>query len=54
VEGAIAHIRAKVEYPFREIKRQFGFQKTRLRGFKKNHCNINVLAALTNLFKARR
>jgi hypothetical protein len=32
------------------IKRQFGFQKTRLRGLAKNSCKINVLAALTNLF----
>ena len=32
VETAKAHIRSKVEHPFRLIKRQFGFQKTRLRG----------------------
>jgi IS5 family transposase len=32
IETAKAHIRAKVELPFRVIKRQFGFQKTRLRG----------------------
>lgn len=32
IETAKAHIRAKVEHPFRVIKRQFGFQKTRLRG----------------------
>ena len=31
IETAKAHIRAKVEHPFRVIKRQFGFQKTRLR-----------------------
>jgi len=36
------------------IKQQFGFQKTRLRGFAKNRCKINVLVALTNLFLARR
>jgi IS5 family transposase len=36
------------------IKQQFGFQKTRLRGLAKNRCKINVLAALTNLFLARR
>jgi IS5 family transposase len=54
VETAKAHIRAKVEHPFRVIKQQFGFQKTRLRGMTKNRCKINVLAALTNLFLARR
>ncbi len=54
VEGAKAHIRAKVEHPFRVIKQQFGFQKTSLRGLAKNHCKMNVLAALTNLFMARR
>jgi len=35
------------------IKRQFGFQKTRLRGMLKNRCKVNVLAALSNLFMAR-
>ncbi len=29
VETAKAHIRSKVEHPFRVIKQQFGFQKTR-------------------------
>jgi IS5 family transposase len=51
---AKAHIRSKVEHPFRVIKQQFGFQKTRLRGLAKNRCKINVLAALTNLFLAWR
>jgi IS5 family transposase len=54
IEAAKAYIRAKVEHPFRVIKQQFGFQKTRLRGLAKNSCKINVLAALTNLFLARR
>jgi IS5 family transposase len=53
IETAKAHIRAKVEHAFRVMKRQFGFQKTRLRGMLKNRCKINVLAALTNLFMAR-
>ena len=53
IETAKAHIRAKVEHPFRVMKRQFGFQKTRLRGMLKNRCKINVLAALTNLFMTR-
>jgi IS5 family transposase len=54
IETAKAHIRSKVEHPFRVIKQQFGFQKTRLRGLAKNRCKINVMAALTNLFLARR
>ena len=54
IEAAKAHVRAKVEHPFRVIKQQFGFQKTRLRGMANNRCKINVLAALTNLFLARR
>jgi IS5 family transposase len=53
IETAKAHIRAKVEHPFRVMKRQFGFQKTRLRGMLKNRCKVNMLAALANLFMAR-
>ena len=53
VETAKAHIRAKVEHPFRVIKEKFGFQKSRLRGMVKNHCKVNVLAVLTNLYLAR-
>ena len=54
IETAKAHIRSKGEHPFRVIKQQFGFQKTWLRGLAKNRCKINVLAALSNLFQARR
>ena len=36
IETAKAHIRSKVEHPFRVIKQQFCFQKTRLRGLAKN------------------
>jgi IS5 family transposase len=46
-------MRAKGEHPFRVIKRQFGFQMTRLRGMLKNGCKVYVLAALANLFMAR-
>jgi IS5 family transposase len=53
IETAKAHFRAKVEHPFRVIKRQFGFQKTRLRGMLKNRCKVHVLAALSSLFMAR-
>jgi len=54
IETAKAHIRCKVEHPFRVIKQQFDVQKTRLCGLAKNRSKINVLAALTNLFLARR
>jgi len=53
IETAKAHIRSRVEYPFRVIKQQFGFQKTRLRGLTKNRCKIHVLTALTNLYLTR-
>lgn len=53
IEIAKAHIRAIGEHPFRVIKQQFGFQKTRLRSMPKNSCKVHVLAALTNLFLAR-
>jgi IS5 family transposase len=53
VETAKAHIRGKGQQPFRVIKRQFGHQKTRLRGMVKNRCKVNVLAALTNPFLVR-
>jgi IS5 family transposase len=53
IETAKAHIRSKGELPFRVIKQQFGFQKTRLRGMAKNRCKVHVIAALTNLFLAR-
>ena len=53
IEMAKAHIRAKGEHPFRVVKQQFSFQKTRLRGMAKNRCKVHVLAALTNLFMAR-
>jgi IS5 family transposase len=53
IETAKAHVRANVDHPFRVIKRQFGFQKTRLWGMLKNGCKVKVLAALSNLFKAR-
>jgi len=50
----MANIRAKGEHPVRVIKQLFGLQKTGLRGMVKKRCKVNVLAALTNLFLARR
>lgn len=49
-----AGVRAKVEHPFRVIKRQFGYIKTRYRGLKKNAAQIATLFALSNLWMARR
>lgn len=54
VETAKAHIRSKVEHPFRVIKQQFGFQKTRFLDLARNRCKINLLASLSNLYQARR
>ena len=48
-----AGIRAKVEHPFRVIKRQFGFVKVRYRGLKKNTAQLFTLFALSNLWMAR-
>jgi IS5 family transposase len=50
----LAGIRAKVEHPFRVIKRQFGFTKVRYRGMKKNAAQVQTLFALSNLWMARR
>jgi IS5 family transposase len=49
-----ASIRAKVEHPFRVIKRQFGLVKVRFRGLAKNTAHIVTLFALSNLWMARR
>ena len=43
VEKLKARIRAKVEHPFRVIKRQFGFAKVRYRGLKKNTLQLKTL-----------
>jgi len=39
-----ASIRAKVEHPFRVIKRQFGHVKVRYRGLAKNTAQLHTLA----------
>ena len=46
-------IRAKVEHPFRVVKRQFGFVKVRYRGLKKNTAQLFTLFALSNLWMVR-
>jgi IS5 family transposase len=48
-----AAIRAKVEHPFRVIKRQFGFVKVRFRGLAKNTAQLKTLFALSNLWMVR-
>jgi transposase, IS5 family len=48
-----AGIRAKVEHPFRVIKRQFGYVKVRYRGLKKNTAQLITLFALSNLWMVR-
>lgn len=54
VEKAKAQVRAKVEHPFRVIKRQFGYTKVRFRGLMKNTAQLVTLFALSNLWMARR
>jgi IS5 family transposase len=44
-------IRAKVEHPFRIIKRQFGFVKARFKGLRKNDSQLAMLFTLANLFR---
>ena len=54
IEYLKASVRAKVEHPFRVIKRQFGFTKVRYRGLVKNTAQLVTLFALSNLWMARR
>lgn len=54
LEKLKASIRAKVEHPFRVIKRQFGHVKVRYRGLAKNAAQLHTLFALSNLWMARR
>jgi IS5 family transposase len=53
-ETAKASIRARVEHPFRVIKRQFGLAKVRFRGLAKNTAHVITLFALSNLWMARK
>ena len=53
MEHVKARIRAKVEHPFRVIKRQFGHVKVRYRGLAKNTAQLHTLFALSNLWMAR-
>ena len=53
IEKLKASVRAKVEHPFRVIKRQFGHTKVRYRGLAKNTQQLITLFALSNLWMAR-
>jgi IS5 family transposase len=54
VEKLKASVRAKVEHPFRVLKRQFGYTMVRYRGLAKNTAQIVTLFALSNLWMVRR
>ena len=48
-----AGIKAKVDHPFRVIKRQFGHVKTRYRVLEKNTQQLITLFTLSNLWMVR-
>ena len=54
LETLKARIRARVEHPFRVIKRQFGFMKVRVKGLAKHTAQVITLFALSNLWMARK
>ena len=54
LERVKAGIRAKVEHPFRVLKRQFGYTKVKYQGLAKNTANLQTLFALVNLWLARK
>jgi len=54
INRLIAKVRARVEHPFRVLKRQFGYIKTRYRGLAKNRAQLFSLFALGNLYLVRR
>ena len=49
-----SRVRAKVEWPFRILKRDFGYTKVRYRGIKKNHEWLLTAFALVNLYQHRK
>jgi IS5 family transposase len=54
INRLIARVRARVEHPFRVIKRPFGYLKTRYRGLAKNRAQLFTLFTPGNLFLVRR
>lgn len=53
IEKTKAQVRAKVDHPFRVIKRQFGYTKVRFRGLVKNTAQLVTLFALSNQWMVR-
>ncbi len=49
-----SRVRARVEHPFRILKRVFGFDKVRYRGLRKNHHRLCANFALINLYDHRK
>ena len=54
VESLKAEVRARVEHPYRVLKRQFSYTKVRFKGLTKNTAQLQVLFALVNLWLARK
>lgn len=54
IEKAKAQVRARVEHPFRAIKRPFGYVKARFRDLAKNGAWWVTLFALSSLWMARK
>ncbi len=54
INRLIAMVRAKVEHPFRVMKRQFGHLKTRYLGLAKGRAQLFTLFAFGNLFMVSR
>jgi IS5 family transposase len=52
--GVKAKVRARVEHPFRILKRVFGFDKVRYRGLKKNHNRLCACFVLGDLHLHRK
>ena len=52
-EKAKASVRAKVEHPFLDVKRIFGYAKVRYRGLAKNTERMALLVGLSNLRRAQ-
>ena len=48
-----ASVRAKVEHPFLDVKRIFGYAKVRYRGLAKNTERMALLLGLSNLRRAQ-
>ena len=53
-QRVVSSLRAKVEHPFRVLKCQFGFTKTRYRGLKKNDNKLAVMFGLANLLRVEK